>query len=134
MRLVFNNFVLDCEQRVLWSGSEIVPLSPKGFETLQLLVVNHGRIVKKHEFMQALWPDSFVEESNLTQNIFVLRKVLGTASDGRSYIETVPKRGYRFVGAVCAKDPTPGPNQARSFDAPEIVASSGGGFRDRRRE
>jgi len=100
MRFIFNNFVLDSEQRVLWKEGEVVPLSPKAFETLELLVLARGRIVTKQEFMKALWPDSFVEDANLTQNIFVLRKILGSGEDGRSYIETFPRRGYRFVGSV----------------------------------
>jgi DNA-binding winged helix-turn-helix (wHTH) protein len=100
MRFAFNNFVLDSEQRVLWKEGEAVPLSPKVFETLDLLVQRGGRIVTKQEFMKALWPDSFVEDGNLTQNIFILRKVLGSSDDGHPYIETFPRRGYRFVGAV----------------------------------
>jgi DNA-binding winged helix-turn-helix (wHTH) protein/Tol biopolymer transport system component len=100
MRFVFNNFILDSKQRVLWKEGEAVPLSPKVFETLELLVLSEGRIVSKQEFMRALWPDSFVEDGNLTQNIFILRKLLGTSDDGRSYIETFSRRGYRFAGTV----------------------------------
>ena len=104
MRLAFNNFVLDSEQRVLWKEGEAVPLSPKVFETLDLLVQSGGRIITKQEFMETLWPDSFVEDGNLTQNIFVLRKILGASEGGRSYIETFPRRGYRFVGVVRRED------------------------------
>jgi DNA-binding winged helix-turn-helix (wHTH) protein/Tol biopolymer transport system component len=104
MRLVFNNFILDSEQRVLWKEGEAVPLSPKVFETLELLVLSEGRIVSKQEFMKALWPDSFVEDGNLTQNIFILRKLLGTSEDGRSYIETFSRRGYRFAGTIRRED------------------------------
>jgi DNA-binding winged helix-turn-helix (wHTH) protein/Tol biopolymer transport system component len=100
MRFAFNNFVLDTEQCVLWKNGDAIALAPKVFETLQLLVRNAGRIVPKQEFMEALWPDSFVEDGNLTQNIFVLRRVLGSSEEGRSYIETFPRRGYRFVGSV----------------------------------
>ena len=78
----------------------MVSLSPKVFATLYLLVTTQGRVVSKQEFMDALWHGSFVEDGNLTQNIFVLRKVLGVSPDARPYIETVPKRGYRFVGVV----------------------------------
>ena len=77
MRLQFDEFVLDCEQLILFRRGTLVPLSPKAFETLRLLVLARGHVVTKRDFMQTLWPDSFVEESNLTQNIFVLRKVLG---------------------------------------------------------
>jgi DNA-binding winged helix-turn-helix (wHTH) protein/Tol biopolymer transport system component len=100
MRFAFNNFILDSEQRVLWKEGEAVPLSPKVFETLELLVMSDGRIVSKQEFMKALWPDSFVEDGNLTQNIFILRKLLGSFEDGRSYIETFSRRGYRFAGTI----------------------------------
>src|SRR5271165_959298 len=100
MRFLFNNFILDSEQKVLWKEGEAVPLTPKVFETLDLLVQSGGRIVTKQEFMEALWPDSFVEDGNLTQNIFILRKVLGSCADGRPYIETFRRRGYRFVCAV----------------------------------
>jgi DNA-binding winged helix-turn-helix (wHTH) protein/Tol biopolymer transport system component len=104
MRFVFNNFILDSEQRVLWKEGEAVPVSPKVFETLELLVMNEGRIVSKQEFMKALWPDSFVEDGNLTQNIFILRKLLGTSEEGRSYIETFSRRGYRFAGTIRRED------------------------------
>jgi DNA-binding winged helix-turn-helix (wHTH) protein/Tol biopolymer transport system component len=107
MRYSFDEFVLDCHQRVLWAGSEIVPLSPKVFETLRVLVLSGGRIVTKQEFIDALWPDSFVEDGNLTQNIFILRKVLGSAGDGQSYIETVPRRGYRFTREVSPEGTAP---------------------------
>jgi eukaryotic-like serine/threonine-protein kinase len=77
-----------------------VSLAPKVTETLLLLVKNAGRLVEKDELMAQVWPDAFVEEGNLNRNIFVLRRVLGTGEGGREYIETVPKRGYRFVAPV----------------------------------
>ena len=98
MRIVFDHFVVDCDQSILSRDGELIPLSPKVFQTLSLLVLARGRLVGKREFMEALWPDRFVEEANLTQNIFVLRKVLGSDPAGHAYIETVPKRGYRFIG------------------------------------
>ncbi len=105
MRFVFDQFVLDCEQGVLWREGDLVALPPKVLETLSLLVQGGGQVVSKQEFMEALWPHSFVEDGNLTQNIFLLRKTLGCAPDGRAYIETVPKRGYRFVGATVQQEP-----------------------------
>src|SRR5262249_39657540 len=86
--------------RVLLRESEIVPLTPKAFETLLALVERSGHVVDKDELMRAVWPDTFVEEGGLTRNISVLRKALGDAESGRGYIETVPKRGYRFLGEV----------------------------------
>src|SRR6185503_10371720 len=96
----FGPFRLDLEQRLLWHDDETVALAPKVFETLILLIENRGRVVKKEEMMKALWPDRFVEESNLTQNVFMLRKILGDTTGKAQYIETIPKRGYCFIGAV----------------------------------
>jgi TolB-like protein/DNA-binding winged helix-turn-helix (wHTH) protein len=93
----FGPFRLDPKERKLTRGNEIVALTPKAFDTLHLLVRNSGHLLEKDELIRQLWPDSFVEEGNLSNNIFVLRKALG---EDPQYIETVPKRGYRFVGAV----------------------------------
>ena len=93
----FGSFRLDTAQRLLTHGSEPVGLPPKAFDTLVLLVQNSGRVIQKKELMDALWPDTFVEEANLTQNVFLLRKALGDEAD---YIKTVPRIGYRFQAAV----------------------------------
>ena len=77
-----------------------VSLGPKVLETLLLLVENAGHLVDKDELMKRVWPDAFVEEGNLNKNIFVLRKTLGQWDGNLEYIETVPKRGYRFVAPV----------------------------------
>jgi TolB-like protein/DNA-binding winged helix-turn-helix (wHTH) protein/Flp pilus assembly protein TadD len=77
-----------------------VPLTPKSFETLLALVERSGHLVEKNELMKVVWSDAFVEESNLTNNVYALRKLLGLGENGRSYIETVPKRGYRFTAPV----------------------------------
>src|SRR5262245_17591136 len=96
----FDAFRLDpAEQRLMRDG-EPVPLEPKVFETLLTLVRRRGSLVAKEDLMQAIWPESFVEESNLTRNISVLRRALSRTDGGPQYIETVPKRGYRFVGDV----------------------------------
>lgn len=94
----FGSFHLDVEQRLLLREGRVVLLAPKVFDTLLVLIANSGRVVGKEELMQALWPDTYVEESNLTQNISQIRRALG---DGE-YIETIPKRGYRFVAEVQA--------------------------------
>jgi DNA-binding winged helix-turn-helix (wHTH) protein/Tol biopolymer transport system component len=93
----FGSFRLDPAERILLRGNEIVPLTPKAFDTLHLLVRNSGHLLEKEEMIRALWPDTFVEEGSLSNNIFLLRKALG---DEPAFIETVPRRGYRFVGAV----------------------------------
>src|SRR4051812_21184628 len=94
----FGTFSVDVSNRLLLrQGGELVMLKPKVFDTLLLLIENQGRVVGKDELLDTLWQDTIVEESNLTQNIYVLRKVLGAGSSGGSrYIETIPKRGYRF--------------------------------------
>ena len=93
----FGPFCLDPAERKLLRGNEIVALTPKAFDTLLLLVRNSGHLLEKDELLSMLWPDSFVEEGSLSNNIFLLRKALG---EDPAYIETVPRRGYRFVGAV----------------------------------
>src|SRR5437660_3997345 len=97
---VFAGFRLDVAKRILIRQGEPVALTPKVFDTLLFLVENNGRILEKGELMKALWPESFVEEGNLSQNIFVLRKVLGDDRNGNSFIQTIPRRGYRFFAVV----------------------------------
>lgn len=97
---VFGPFRLDPVDRVLSHHEQPVPLTPKAIETLVVLVERHGRLVTKEELLQLVWPDAFVEENNLAQHISTLRRVLGEAIGGERFIETVPKRGYRFVAAV----------------------------------
>jgi Tol biopolymer transport system component/DNA-binding winged helix-turn-helix (wHTH) protein len=96
----FGDFALDADQRVLLRGDKPVALTPKVFETLLILVEEHGRIVGKDKLMDRLWPDSFVEETNLTFNIQKLRKALGDRARQPRYVETVSKRGYRFIAGV----------------------------------
>jgi eukaryotic-like serine/threonine-protein kinase len=97
---VFGPFRFDPEERLLLRDGRPVPLAPKAVETLLLLVQNAGHLVDKDDLMKRVWPDAFVEEGSLNKNIFVLRKALGQWDGGLEYIETVPKRGYRFIGAV----------------------------------
>lgn len=96
----FGPFRLETAERTLLRDGHPISLPPKVFDTLLLLVQRSGHVVEKDELMQKLWPDTFVEESNLTQNVFTLRRVLGEAHDEHPYIETLPKRGYRFVADV----------------------------------
>jgi DNA-binding winged helix-turn-helix (wHTH) protein/TolB-like protein len=88
----------------LLRGGEVLTLTPKAFEALVLLVENRGHLLEKEELMKALWPDTFVEEANLAHHIWRLRRVLEDTKDDERYIETVPKRGYRFVASVTAID------------------------------
>jgi eukaryotic-like serine/threonine-protein kinase len=96
----FGPFRLDVDERLLMRDGRMTPLPPKVFDTLLVLVENSGRVVTKDELMQSLWPDTFVEESNLTQNISQLRRALSDGASDAQYIETIPKRGYRFVAGV----------------------------------
>ena len=96
----FGPFRLDSENRVLVREGAPVLLAPKVVETLLMLVERAGHLVNKDELIKRVWPEAFVEEGNLNKNIFVLRKLLGQWDGGREYIETVPKRGYRFVAPV----------------------------------
>ncbi len=96
----FGPFRLDSDKRILVRDGTPVCLAPKATEALLVLVENAGRLVDKGDLMKRVWPDAFVEEGNLNKNIFVLRKVLGEWDGSREYIETVPKRGYRFVAPV----------------------------------
>jgi TolB-like protein/DNA-binding winged helix-turn-helix (wHTH) protein/Tfp pilus assembly protein PilF len=104
----FGRFRLDSVERVLLADSHPVALTPKAFETLLDLLEHSGHILEKDELLKRVWPDTFVEEGTLVQNISTLRKVLGEAPDGSAYIETIPRRGYRFAGAVCKTDFEPG--------------------------
>src|SRR5215470_16166181 len=91
----FGRYRLDVGERRLWRNqTEPLQLPPKVFDLLVLLVENRGKLLDKSFILQSLWPETFVEEANLSVNISLLRKVLG---EGATYIETVPKRGYRFV-------------------------------------
>jgi DNA-binding winged helix-turn-helix (wHTH) protein/tetratricopeptide (TPR) repeat protein len=94
----FGSFRLDATQRLLFRNGELVPLSRKAIEVLAFLVERHGQLIEKEELMRQVWPDSFVEESNLAVHISQLRKVLGEQTEYR--IDTIPRRGYRFVGTV----------------------------------
>jgi DNA-binding winged helix-turn-helix (wHTH) protein/tetratricopeptide (TPR) repeat protein len=98
----FGPFRIDPDQRQLLRQNQPVALQPKAFDILLVLVENSEKVVSKDDLMKSVWPDTFVEESNLAQHIFVLRKTLGDAVEEKRYIVTVPGRGYRFAQAVHA--------------------------------
>ncbi|HUE87610.1 MAG TPA: winged helix-turn-helix domain-containing protein [Vicinamibacterales bacterium] len=101
----FGPFQLDVRERRLSRGTEVIPLRLKVFETLRVLVEKAGRLVTKQELLDAVWPDTTVEENNLNHNVSVLRKALGEKATGQQYIETVPRVGYRFVAAIETAEP-----------------------------
>src|SRR4051812_41739921 len=96
----FGPYRLIPQERLLLRDGEPVTLTPKAFETLVALVRRAGHLAEKDELLKEVWPDSFVEESNLAQNVHALRRALGEGENGKPYIETVPKRGYRFLASV----------------------------------
>ncbi|MCI0620855.1 MAG: winged helix-turn-helix domain-containing protein [Acidobacteria bacterium] len=96
----FGPFRLDAAEHLLLRDGEAVPLTPKAFDLLLALVEHHGHLLEKDELLKKVWPDTFVEEANLASNISQLRKALGDGENGERYIETVPKRGYRFVAPM----------------------------------
>jgi eukaryotic-like serine/threonine-protein kinase len=96
----FGPFRMDPDRQVLSRQNQPVPITPKAFEILLALVRRSRDVVSKEELLKEVWPDSFVEESNLSQNIFLLRKALGDTTENRQYIVTLPGRGYRFAAPV----------------------------------
>ena len=96
----FGAFRLDPAERRLLRGERPVPLTPKCFDLLVIFVENSGHLIGKEELIERLWPDQIVEEANLSFTISILRKALGQGSNGELFIETVPKKGFRFVAHV----------------------------------
>lgn len=113
----FGPFVLDPGERLLRQGETRLELPPRAFDTLLVLLENSGRLLEKDALMQTVWRDAVVEENNLSQVIYLLRKALRDGEDGARYIETVPKRGYRFVAEVRELD--------YNEDAPVVGAVNG---------
>jgi DNA-binding winged helix-turn-helix (wHTH) protein len=103
--LEFRPYRISVAERVLRREGRIVPLTPKCFDTLLVLAKHGGSVVEKETLMRMVWPDSFVEEGNLAQNIFTLRKALGETPDGEQFIQTIPKRGYRLTVPVAGGNP-----------------------------
>src|SRR5579862_3221730 len=109
----FGPYRIDSNERLLYRGDELVLLPPKVAGTLLVLVQNAGRMVDKSDLMKAVWPDTFVEEGALTRNISLLRKALGDTGEEPTFIETIPRRGYRFLADV------------RTVEAPQPGTSTG---------
>jgi TolB-like protein/DNA-binding winged helix-turn-helix (wHTH) protein/Tfp pilus assembly protein PilF len=100
----FGSFVLDRGERLLCLGDARIDLPPRAFDTLLVLVENSGRLLEKDAIMRTVWRDAVVEENNLSQVIYLLRRALHDGENGTRYIETVPKRGYRFVALVSERE------------------------------
>lgn len=101
----FGPFCVDPRDRLLLRNKRLLPLPPKVFDTLAVFVEHSGDLLEKNELLNRVWPNTIVEEGNLTQAVYALRKVLGHGPDGRPYIETIPRRGYRFVADVRKVEP-----------------------------
>ncbi|HEX5875621.1 MAG TPA: alpha/beta fold hydrolase [Pyrinomonadaceae bacterium] len=123
---LFDGFRVDARERLLFKENREVPLTPKVFDTLLVLLENSSHVLTKKELMQQVWPDSFVEENNLAQNISILRKALGASTTGEHYIQTVPKRGYRFVADVRAQDDRASQEVQPALKPPETMYARSG--------
>lgn len=117
----FGRYRLDVEDRVLFRDGQAVALPPKAVEVLAALVERNDQVVSKEQLMNLLWKDAFVEEANLTQHIFLLRKVFNEDGEGRKYIETIPRRGYRFIADVKVITPAPALQKIDSARSPQII-------------
>lgn len=106
----FGPFEYDTEQRLLFRAGETVQLVPKAIDTLHVLIERRGRVVEKAELMNLVWPDTVVEDVGLARNVSLLRKALGDEGAESPYIETIPRRGYRFAAAE-APPPAPAPTR-----------------------
>ena len=121
----FCTFRFDPENHLLESEGNPISLTPKAFEILLVLVQNGSRLTTKEELMRKVWPDSFVEEANLTVNISALRRNLGETPEGQQYIETVPKKGYRFavpVSQVSGNNHAAGPPLVAGPNPPDVAS------------
>src|ERR1700733_963480 len=101
----FGPFQLDPGERMLTRQGSKVPITPKAFDVLLLLVQRSGHLVEKKELIESVWTGSFVEEANVCVTISMVRKALGGEYKGEGYIETIPKRGYRFIASVKVVEP-----------------------------
>src|SRR5215813_9982425 len=119
----FDCFRLDCREGVLLSEGRRLRLEPKDLELLLVLVENHGHTVGKEELLEKVWPGTFVEEGNLARHISVLRQVLSQGQNRRRYIETIPKRGYRFVAPVREVDRSSPEDQPKDMPAARPTAT-----------
>ena len=129
----FGPFRVDARRRLVWRGGELLAVPPKAVDLLAVLLAQPGQVVPKEELLRRVWPDTFVEEANLSVNVSILRKALGAGPEG-DWIRTVARRGYRFVGAVEA-GPGAGPRSLavlpfRPLHGPDADEALGVGLAD----
>ncbi|HEX8736818.1 MAG TPA: winged helix-turn-helix domain-containing protein [Pyrinomonadaceae bacterium] len=128
----FEEFLLDTKEKVLWRAGKPVAITPKTFQLLLALVENHGRLVEKDELMRTVWADSYVETGNLTFTINLVRKALGDEKQNPRFIETVPRRGYRFIAEVtelAKKNGSPGDAPPIDAQTVEKIPAASSGFK-----
>src|SRR6187200_568300 len=115
----FEGFTVLTGRRLLLAGGTPVPLTSKAFDTLVVLIENRDRVVTKDELLRSVWPNVEVEEGNLTQQVFLLRKALGETAQQPRFIITVPGHGYRFTARITAvADNAAAPNVAMAAEVP----------------
>src|SRR5437870_11956743 len=131
-RFEFDEFLLDAREHVLLRDGKAVSITPKAFQLLLTLVENHDHLVEKEELIETVWKDSFVEEGNLAVTVLLLRKVLGDDTQNPRFIETVPKRGYRFIADVKRAEIAVVANAGRSDDGNTIDSPNGSPLRGRK--
>ena len=122
----FGPFRVDPEKELLLRDDEAVPLAPKAFQVLLVLIRHNKEVVTKDDLLKTVWPDTFVEEANLSRNVFLLRKALGENYQDHQYIVTVPGRGYRFVAPLTTSllPPFPAPGKAARSEGHNLPASA----------
>src|SRR6185295_16798459 len=123
----FGPYQLNVNTRLLKRSGETISLTPKAADILGLLLAKAGQLVEKDELLREIWPDTFVEEANLSQNIFYLRKALGDDRFGPKYIETLTRRGYRFIATVRVVGAENNPVNTQAV----VVQERGGSSNDR---
>ena len=124
----FGPFRLEIRDRLLIRSGKAVPLTPKAFDVLVCLLDRRGHLVEKDDLMREVWPDSFVEEGNVSRTVWALRRALAKGRNGHSYIETIPKHGYRFVADVSVTEPQifiPGGTDAKLAVEPDSLNPAG---------
>ena len=120
----FQSFRLDTANHLLLRGDERVSLTPKAFDVLRYLVERAGRLVTQDELLEALWPETYVNQEVLRKYILEIRKALGDKPDNPEFIETITKRGYRFVATVTEDDPAAAPILPNSDFAKDILSAT----------
>src|SRR5690348_13949090 len=117
----FKAFRLDTTNHILWRNGDRVPVAPKSFDVLAYLIEHAGRVVTQDEILEALWAETYVNPEVLRKYILEIRKTLGDRPENPEFIETVPKRGYRFIAPLSEEKPAGAPDSSTSQNADEKV-------------